>query len=357
MNKVNVLVVSRLGLHEGFLRDIAAVDTRVNANDATAQLVAELRRKGRKGHLIDMMERESASADSLPGATQTEQDLDSRLAEAEVIFAMVVIPDDLLSRAPRLRWIHFGGAGMDKYISTGILQSRVIVTNSRGVAAVPIAEHILAFMFMLARNAPLLVANKQNKIWEKFHVIELRDKVVGLVGLGAIGGELARLAAAIGMKVIGTRRSATRRESNVARVEEVFPPSELRHMLSESDFVVIAAPLTPETRGLIGEAEMQAMKPSAYLINVARGPIVDQRALIRALKTGQLAGAGLDVFETEPLPQDSELWDLPNVVLSPHMAQNTDRRSHRIVDMFCRNLRRYLAGEPMLNMIGTDKGY
>ncbi|MBI2858890.1 MAG: D-2-hydroxyacid dehydrogenase, partial [Chloroflexi bacterium] len=344
-------VVSRLGLHKGFLQDIERVDHRITARDATAEVVAELREKGGKSHLLDLMEQESA----LHGFPSV--DLDSELKQAEVIFAMAALPDRLLERAPHLKWLQLGGAGIDKYFGTGILDGKIIVTNSRGVAAIPIAEHILALMFMLAKNAPKLLANKQKKHWEKFQVIELRDKVVGLIGLGAIGGELARLAKAIGMKVIATRKSAIRRTVNSDGVDEVLPISDMPYLLSGSDFVVVAAPLTEETKGLIGEAELRMMKPSAYLVNVARGAIVDQKALINALKSGRIAGAGLDVVESEPLPAISELWELPNVVLSPHMAQTTDRRSHRIVGLFSENLRRYLAGENLLNLIESDRGY
>lgn len=187
--------------------------------------------------------------------------------------------------------------------------------------------------------------------------MELRDRTVGIIGLGAIGGEVARLAKGIGMKVIATRRSATRRESGVFGVDELYPYLDLLQMLSESDLVVIAAPLTAETRGMIGEAELRAMRPTAYLINVARGPIINQSALIKALREGWIAGAGLDVFETEPLPPDSELWDLPNVILSSHMAGSTDRRSQRVLGLFCENLRRYLAGEQLLNVIDRQQGY
>ncbi len=338
-----------------YLEDIAAVDSHISVRDGAEQFVADLRRKGRTEPLIDRLEKE-VGVGRVAGA---KEDLDTLLAEAEVIFGTLLFPDDLLSRAPRLKWIHTSATGVEHCLPTGIFEGDVTVTNSRGATALPIAEHVLAFMFMLARNAPRLLANKQNRRWERFYTLELNRRTVGIIGLGAIGGEVARLAKGIGMKVIATRRSATKRESGVFGIDELYPRSELLQMLSESDFVVIAAPLTEETRRMIGEAELRAMRSTTYLINIARAEIVDQSTLIKALREGWVAGAGLDVFETEPLPPDSELWQLPNVILSSHISSWTDidRRSQRIVGLFCENLRRYLAGEQLLNVVDREKGY
>lgn len=342
-------------LRPDYIEDIAAVDSRISVEDGAEQFIAELRRKGRTGSLVDRLEKE-VGVGRVVGA---EEDLDTLLAEAEVIFGTLLFPDDLLSRASRLKWIHTSATGVERYLPTGIFEGDVTVTNSRGATALPIAEHVLAFMFMLARNAPHLLAAKQARRWERFYTLELNHRTVGIIGLGTIGGEVARLAKGVGMKVIATRRSATKRESGVFGIAELYPRSELLQMLSKSDFVVIAAPLTEETRRMIGEAELRAMKSAAYLINIARGEIVNQSALIKALREGWIAGAGLDVFETEPLPPDSELWELPNVILSSHISSWTDidRRSQRIVGLFCENLRRYLAGEQLLNVVDREKGY
>ena len=356
MRNVNVLVVSQVGLHHGYLKDIAAVDSRISVRDGTAQFVADLRRKGTKGRSVDMLE-EHISLGRDQQTPVVPEDLDSLLAQAEVIFGVLLFPENLLLRAPRLKWIHIEGVGINHYLSTGIFDGYVTVTNSRGTTAIPIAEHVLAFMFMLARNAPRLLENKKNRRWEQFVTTELRDGTVGIIGLGAIGGEVARLAKGNGMKVLATRKSATRRESDIFGVDELYPSSDLLQMLPESDFVVIAAPLTDETKGMIGEVAFRAMKPTAFIINIARGQIVDQSALIRALREDWIAGAGLDVFETEPLPLDSELWELPNVILSPHMAPSTDKSSQRVMSLFCENLRRYLTDEQLLNVIDVQKGY
>lgn len=356
MGKVNVLVISRLDFYRNYLDDIAKVDPEISIKDGLKQFATELRRENSASPYLSRMESQigQVSYDRVPEATE---DLDTLLGEAEVIFGTAIFPTNLLRRAPGLRWVHIGSVGIDRYLSTDWIRSPIIVTNTRGATAIPIAEHALGFVFMLAKKAPRLLANKQERRWQRLVTTELRDRVMGIVGLGAIGSEVARLARGIGMKVIATRRSSTKREVNVMGVDEVYPATEIHHLLRESDFVVLAAPLTQQTRGLIGEAELQMMKPTACLINIARGPIVNQAALIKGIKAGWIAGAGLDVFEKEPLPPDSELWQLPNVILSPHMATSSDRRSQRIVALFGENLRRYLAGKPLINVIDLNKGY
>lgn len=356
MNKVNALVVSAVGN----IRDldaIAAVDPCISVKDGRLQFLAELRRKGKKGPLVDILEAEETKLERDPQAAEAQEDLDTLLAQAEVIYGVALFPDELLSRAPRLKWVHIGSTAINVYQSTDIFESNITITNSRGATAVGIAEHVLTFMLMLAKDAPHLVVNKQTRRWERSITTELDQKTVGLIGLGAIGSEVAKRAKCMGMKVIATKRSTTKRESGVLGVDELYPRSDLRQILSESDFVVIAVPLTAETTGMLGEEELRAMRPSAYLINVSRGQVVDQSALIEALEEKRIAGAGLDVFETEPLPADSELWELPNVILSSHIAGSTDKRGQRLIDLFCENLRRYLASEEMLNVIDRKKRY
>jgi phosphoglycerate dehydrogenase-like enzyme len=179
---------------------------------------------------------------------------------------------------------------------------------------------------------------------------------VGIVGLGHIGREVARLAKAFGMRVLATRRSA-RKSRRAKYVDHLFSPDKLRDLLSESDYVVLTLALTPETRGIIGEAELRSMKPTAYLINVARGGLVDEAALVRALEEQRIAGAGLDVFTTEPLPQDSPLWGFENVIISPHIAGGMEDYVARATAVFCENLRRYLGGRRLINVVDKGKGY
>ncbi|MFH0847695.1 MAG: D-2-hydroxyacid dehydrogenase [Chloroflexota bacterium] len=352
MDKVNVLVVSRLNFHPTFLKDIAAVDPRVSVKDAVKQFVDEMRKKGSKDVNLARLEQEIKVTPSSPG------DFDKLLSEAEVILGSVMFPENLLKRAPKLKWVHIANVGIDRYVAgTDLFKGNITVTNSRGGVAVPIAEQVLTFMCMLAKNAPRLMADKEKRVWDRFITMELQDRVVGLVGLGAIASEVVRVAKGVGMKVIATKRSATRRQKNVDGVDELYPLKELHQMIHDSDFLVIAAPLTDETRGMIGEAELRAMKPTAFLINIARGPIVNEPVLIRALKEKWIAGAGLDVFQTEPLPPESELWGLPNVVMSSHMAGSSDRRSQRLIKLFCDDLKLYLAGKPLFNVVNLEKGY
>jgi phosphoglycerate dehydrogenase-like enzyme len=175
--------------------------------------------------------------------------------------------------------------------------------------------------------------------------------------MGAIGSRVAELAHAFGMRVLAIRRSVDARQPGEGAVSELLPPSELGHLLEQSDYVVLAVPLTPESTKMIGEAELRAMKPSGVLINIARGSVIDEPVLIRALKERWIAGAALDVFEREPLPSESELWGLDNVLLTPHISGGTPRYMERAVELFCENLRRYLAGEPLRNVVDVARGY
>ncbi|MBI2907446.1 MAG: D-2-hydroxyacid dehydrogenase [Chloroflexi bacterium] len=364
MKKINVLVVSKRTMHEGFLSDLEAVSPRIVARDACALFVEELRREGAgentwtTPNMIDMLEKDVQNDLALQVETRTEgRTLDSLLGEAEVIFANIIWPKSLLSRAPSLKWLQLSGTGIDRYLESEVLDGRIIVTSSHGATAVPIAEHIMGFVFGLAKNIPRIVQNKGDRRWERFMNVELSGKTMGVVGMGAIGSNLARMAKGIGMRVVATRRHATRRERNVGDVDEVFPSSDLLNILEESDFVALALPLTEETRKLIGEKELRAMKPSSYIINVSRGPIIDEAVLVRALKEGWIAGAGLDVFEREPLPPESELWEMPNVIISSHMAGYTSMRATHVTRIFVENLRRYVSGQPLINVVTRDKRY
>jgi phosphoglycerate dehydrogenase-like enzyme len=211
-------------------------------------------------------------------------------------------------------------------------------------------------MLMFAKETPLSFRMKQTRQWQRYAPHVLRGKTVGIVGLGHIGGEVARLSKAFGMKVIATRRS-TKKEGKSRNVDLLLPQSRVKEMLAESDYVVLSVPLTPETRHIIGEAELKAMKPTAYLINIGRGNLIDEAALLRALDEKRIAGAGLDVTATEPLPKESRLWDFDNVILSPHVAGGMEDYMLRATDLFCDNLRRYLDGKKLRNLIDRKRGY
>jgi phosphoglycerate dehydrogenase-like enzyme len=197
---------------------------------------------------------------------------------------------------------------------------------------------------------------KQKHEWRRYAPTVMRGKTVGIVGLGHIGREVARLCQAFGMKVIAPRRSA-KKAGRARYVDRLLPAGQMPVLLAESDFVVICVPLTQETRKLIGEKEFKAMKPTAYIINIARGGIIDEEALVRALEEKRISGAGLDVTVPEPLPPESPLWDFDNVILSPHVSGGMDEYMERATDLFCENLGRYLAGKRLRNVIDRKKGY
>ena len=286
-------------------------------------------------------------------------ELTDALADAEVLFSFwgggIAALSDFRARAPHVRWVQLTHAGAER-VNPSLIAEGITFTTAGGLAATPIAEFVLGFMLMFAKGWPRLFRAQAERRYARFMPREMHGKTVGIVGMGYIGSEVARLAKAFGCRVLGMRRSfAVRGPDAVA--DEAVPPLELDYLLGESDFVVIAAPLTPETRGLIGAAQLRAMKPTAYLVNIARGGLVDEPALIAALKAGTIAGAGLDVFAREPLPPESELWDLENVILSPHISGGTEIYNQRATDIFCANLRRYLAAEPLVNVVDPARGY
>ena len=288
------------------------------------------------------------------------------------------LPQNALDLAPNLRWVQLHSAGVNHILDHPIMQRDeagardVAVTTVSGIHATPIAEYVLASILAFRWRVPLWTecqreARWPSNRWGLYARPELRASTLGILGYGSIGREVGRLGKAFGMRVLALRRSPGHAKEGYA-VDRTgdpggeiparfFSPDELHEMLPECDFVVISLPLTPETEHFVGEAELRAMKPSAYLVNIARGPIVDEQALIRALHEGWIAGAGLDVFEREPLPDDSPLWAIENALLSPHVAGFTPRYDERAVAVFAENLHRYLSGEPLLNLVDKARGY
>ncbi len=329
--KVNLLVTAPLDGTS--LQRIKSVSDRIKLIDASGLLRAESK-----------------------GDSSATKELDALLTEAEVIYGFR-LPKDLIRRATKLKWVQVMSAGVDRFLEDEeFRKSKVVLTNVSGIHGVPIGEFVLGMMLMFAKQAPLCFQLKQQRQWGRFVPTVLRSKTVGIVGLGSIGREVARLAKAFRMRVVATRRSA-RGAGRARYVDVLYPPDQLHRLLSESDFVVLALPLTPESKGLIGERELRSMKPTAYLINIARGEIVDEQALVRALEERWIAGAGLDVFATEPLPPDSRLWGFPNVVFSPHVAGGMEDYVAQATEVFCENLRRYLSGKRLLNVVNKNRGY
>lgn len=273
--------------------------------------------------------------------------------------------DRLLVRAPRLSWVHSATSGVERALTPASRERDLVVTNARGVFSRPIAEYVLMMILSVSRRLPQLLELQRERTWQPLEGTELRDVTVGIVGLGSIGRAVGALATAFGCRVVAVRRrpdsepggSAEDRTFGEVMLDRVGGPETLPELLGESDFIVLAAPLTPETEDMINDTTLAMVKPGAWLINVARGRLIDERALLRALRDGPLGGAVLDTFRDEPLPPMSSFYDLANVIVTPHTAWSSGRVLDRSVELFCDNLRRFAAGEPLLNVVDPAAGY
>lgn len=278
---------------------------------------------------------------------------------ADVILVGGLKPDlfrATFSLASRVRWVHAMWAGVEKLLFPELIQSSIPLTNGRGVFKDGLAEFTIASILFFAKDLRRLVRNQEAGCWEQFDVLEVRKQVLGIVGFGEIGRESARLARALGMRIHAVRRRPA--ESNgEPYVDQLFPLSQLRDMLASCDYVLAATPLTADTRGLIGEAELAAMKQSAVIINVGRGPVVVESALIAALEQGRIKGAALDVFDTEPLPAGHPFYRLSNVLLSPHSADHTVGWADLAMNKFIENFERFRNGQPLENVVDKSAGY
>lgn len=280
--------------------------------------------------------------------------------------------DRLLVRAPHLTWVHSATSGVERALTPAALARDVLVTNARGVFSRPIAEHVLLMILAVSRHLPQLLELQRERTWQPLEGRELRELTVGVVGYGSLGRSVASLASAFGARVIAMRRRPDAAEARPVgdpgtdgddvfpfepRLDRIVGPDRLNELLAESDVVVLAAPLTSETDGMIDEAAVAAMKRDAWLVNVARGRLIDDTALIRALRENRIGGAALDTFRDEPLPQGSPYWELSNVILTPHTAWSSARVLDRSVDLFCDNLVRFSRGEPLRNVVDPTAGY
>jgi len=277
----------------------------------------------------------------------------------EIEIAAGGFPHDLLPKARYLRWFQQWGAGADWLLRyPEAVELDFVLTNASGVHPIPISEHILAFLLTFARGLRRAMRAQERYEWipqdQQEGIFELAGKTMVLVGVGAIGERTARVATALGMRVLGVRRYPA---VGAPDVEAMFGPDRLLDLLPEADFVVLTIPLTRETQGMIGERELRAMKPTAYIVNIGRGGTIQESALIRALQEGWIAGAGLDVFETEPLPDDSPLWAMEEVIITSHYAGLTPHYNERAIAIFLDNLHRYRAGESLRNVVDKRIGY
>lgn len=275
---------------------------------------------------------------------------------ADIIFTKR-LPAAALAAAGRLRWVQSGTAGIEGMLAAGLRDRDVILTNASGAHGVPMAEVVLGMMLVFVTGLHTLIRAQAHRQRVRDAVVEQKSELEGqtllVLGLGDIGGTLARKARHLGMHVIGVRRGAAPSPD----VDEQHGPDDLLALLPRADHVALCLPLTAETRGIVSERELRAMRPTAFIYNVGRGASIDRDALPRALREGWIAGAGLDVTDPEPLPDDSPLWDAPNVILSQHSSGSSPRNADRITDIFCDNLARYLRGEPLRNRIDKARGY
>jgi phosphoglycerate dehydrogenase-like enzyme len=311
--------------------------------------------------------------DAAPGArivmVSVEGLADGPLDDVEVLlrgFLSAEVFDRLLARAPRIAWVHSASAGVERVLTHASQERGLVITNARGVFSRPIAEYVLMMILAVSRRLPQLLELQRERTWQPLEGAELRDVTVGIVGLGSIGRAVGALATAFGCRVVAMRRrldapsaGADDRDRPLGEImlDRVLGPEALPELLGESDFVVLAAPLTPETESMIDDRTLAHMKPGAWLINVARGRLVDEAALLRALHEGRLGGAVLDAFREEPLAPSSPFYDLPNVIVTPHTSWSSGRVLDRSVELFCDDLRRFRTGEPLINVVDPHAGY
>lgn len=263
--------------------------------------------------------------------------------------------DHVVNHAPRLEWVHSFSAGIDRVVTPVVRARGLTVTNARGVFSRPIAEYVVMMCLVVARRFQQLMDLQRERTWQPLRGHELGSLTVGIVGFGSIGSEVARLLAPFEARVVATRRRPERGPSP-ANVE-LLAHDRLDDLLRQSDVVVVAAPLTDETAGLIGAPQLQEMRQDAWLINISRGRLVDEVALRRALEAGAIGGAVLDVFNEEPLPEDSPLYSTPNLIVTPHTSWASDRVADRSLELFVENLHRFARGEPLDNVVDLEAGY
>jgi len=300
----------------------------------------------------DRLRRVSERIDFVP--VRSRDELVNEVKDAHILMGVGAELREIFGECRRLMWVQVGGAGVEWALFPEMVKSDVVLTNARGIFSEPIADHVFAMVLALTRGLLKALANQRKHVWEGFGGQELSGKVMGIVGPGGIGSAVARRAVAFGMRVVVVRR---RPELPLKFADNVWGREGLGTLLRMSDVVAMCAPLTEETRGMIGWGELALMKKTAYLINVGRGEVVDEEALAEFLKEGKIAGAGLDVFGTRRPPQDSELWDMENVIMTPHMAGSSPEVQERRTALYCENIHRFVAGEPMINVVDKKAGY
>jgi phosphoglycerate dehydrogenase-like enzyme len=314
--------------------------------------------------LADPREPQLAMLEALPveitiAAGNAVEAFERTAPEATVIFSWS-ISGTLLERvfaiAPRVRWVHSRSAGLDSVLFPALRDSPVPLTNGRGVFSEPLGEFVLGAALYFAKDFGRMVRSRQAGIWDQFDIPMLAGQTMGIVGYGDIGRAIATRAHALGMRVLALRRHPEKSGAGPL-AHQVYPPDRKLDMLAQSDYVAVAAPLTPETRGMIGERELRGMKQNAVIMNVGRGPVIDEAALVRALREGWIRGAALDVFDREPLPAGHAFYSLDNVLLSPHCADHTPDWLELAMKFFLEQFERFRQGQPLMNVVDKTLGY
>jgi phosphoglycerate dehydrogenase-like enzyme len=280
-------------------------------------------------------------------------------ADANVILSWSVggsVLERVFAMAPRVRWIHSRAAGLDGVLFPGLVDSSVPLTNSRGVFSESLGEFVIGAAVFFAKDFRRMVRGQEAGVWDQFDIELIEGKTLGIVGYGDIGRAIARRGKAFGMKVLALRRRPEQSAGDPL-VDEVFPLERKLDLLAASDYIAAAAPLTRETRGLIGEPEFAVMKKTAVVMNVGRGPVIDERALVKALEENRIRGAALDVYDQEPLPEGHPFYRLRNVLLSPHCADHTPEWLADAMRFFLQQFERFRKGEPLLNVVDKKNGY
>jgi phosphoglycerate dehydrogenase-like enzyme len=276
------------------------------------------------------------------------------LSQVDAMFTEETVPDALIQQMTNLKWLHVTRGGVNAYLTPAVKTRSIRVTGSKGIHGTVFSEFALACIFALAKRLPDAIAAQSQKQWQTLQPVEVEGKTIGIVGLGTVGLALARKAKALGMCVLATKRNPG---AAPAFVDELGGPGFLPTLMAQADFVVLLLASVPSTFNIIGEKELRLLKPSAYLINLTGGRAVEEKLLARALKEKWFAGAILDAFERQPLPQESELWSLPNVIVTPRIAGITSEKWPALLPVFKDNLRRFLAGEPLRNVVDKELGY
>ncbi len=324
--------------------------------------------------LIDRLQNVSTRLSITCRKTEKSEEIADLIGELDVLYTWHrdILPQP--GEAPRLRWVQLHSAGLDHIADHPLLtDSDVVFTTASGIHAIQMAEYAFTQLLAFSHHIPRMFEDKADHRWtkgrwERYVPDELYGKTLGIIGYGQIGRRIAQLAQTFGMRVLAIKRDVRRLASQGFALpgigdpegdipDRIYPPLALKSFLKECDHVVITAPLTADTRHLINAGALEAMHPHTILVNVGRGQLIDEAALIEALKEGKIAGAALDVFEEEPLPPDSPLWELPNVIISPHVAGFTPRYDERATELFAENLHRFIAGEPLLNVADRRRGY